>query len=180
MGRILRRDFYDRDTEIVARELAREDLGGRDDVGYVVLGRGAKPSARQASSPVRAATSTQIADIFHGNAIRNGLLPIVVDPERHAQLFELLAAVLRFIPYAGPWIAASLTSMAARASGWALSCRWDSSSSGTARSERTWPSQKTACSRVSSDVFLPTTTSTSTTTTTTREAGRSVVCASVA
>jgi 3-isopropylmalate/(R)-2-methylmalate dehydratase small subunit len=35
--------------------------------------------------------STSFADIFRGNALKNGLLPIVVEAERHRQLFELVA-----------------------------------------------------------------------------------------
>jgi len=41
---------------------------------------------------IRAVITTSCADIFRGNALKNGLLPIVVDHARHAQLFELLAA----------------------------------------------------------------------------------------
>ncbi|HEY7937058.1 MAG TPA: 3-isopropylmalate dehydratase small subunit [Candidatus Limnocylindrales bacterium] len=40
---------------------------------------------------IRAILSTSFADIFRGNALKNGLLPIVVEEERHRQLFELLA-----------------------------------------------------------------------------------------
>lgn len=40
---------------------------------------------------IRSVITTSCADIFRNNALKNGLLPIVVDPERHAQLFELLA-----------------------------------------------------------------------------------------
>jgi 3-isopropylmalate/(R)-2-methylmalate dehydratase small subunit len=40
---------------------------------------------------IRAVITTSCADIFRGNALKNGLLPIVVDPERHRQLFELVA-----------------------------------------------------------------------------------------
>ncbi len=39
----------------------------------------------------RAVISTSFADIFHNNALKNGLLPIVVDPETHRQLFDLMA-----------------------------------------------------------------------------------------
>jgi 3-isopropylmalate/(R)-2-methylmalate dehydratase small subunit len=39
----------------------------------------------------RAIVSTSFADIFRGNALKNGLLPIVVEHERHRQLFELVA-----------------------------------------------------------------------------------------
>jgi 3-isopropylmalate/(R)-2-methylmalate dehydratase small subunit len=37
----------------------------------------------------RAVISTSFADIFLSNALKNGLLPIVVDPETHASMFEL-------------------------------------------------------------------------------------------
>jgi 3-isopropylmalate/(R)-2-methylmalate dehydratase small subunit len=40
---------------------------------------------------INAVITTSCADIFRGNALKNGLLPIVVDPERLAQLFELVA-----------------------------------------------------------------------------------------
>ena len=36
----------------------------------------------------RAVVSTEIADIFTSNALKNGLLPVVVDPETHARLLE--------------------------------------------------------------------------------------------
>ncbi|HSL97743.1 MAG TPA: 3-isopropylmalate dehydratase small subunit [Candidatus Deferrimicrobiaceae bacterium] len=39
---------------------------------------------------LRAVITTSCADIFRGNSLKNGLLPIVVDPERHRQLFELV------------------------------------------------------------------------------------------
>ena len=39
---------------------------------------------------VRAVITTSCADIFRGNSLKNGLLPITVDPETHAQLFELV------------------------------------------------------------------------------------------
>jgi len=41
---------------------------------------------------IRAILSTSFADIFRSNSLKNGLLPIVVDEERHRQLFELVAA----------------------------------------------------------------------------------------
>lgn len=40
---------------------------------------------------IRAILSTSFADIFRSNALKNGLLPIVVEAERHRQLFELVA-----------------------------------------------------------------------------------------
>jgi len=39
---------------------------------------------------VRAILSTSYADIFRSNSLKNGVLPIVVDPATHARLFELL------------------------------------------------------------------------------------------
>ena len=39
---------------------------------------------------VQAVITTSFADIFQGNALKNGLLPIIVDPERLTQLFELV------------------------------------------------------------------------------------------
>jgi 3-isopropylmalate/(R)-2-methylmalate dehydratase small subunit len=41
---------------------------------------------------IRAILSTSFADIFRNNALKNGLLPIVVEAERHRQLFELVEA----------------------------------------------------------------------------------------
>ena len=40
---------------------------------------------------VRAILSTSYADIFRSNSLKNGVLPIIVDPATHAGLFELLA-----------------------------------------------------------------------------------------
>ena len=41
---------------------------------------------------IRAILSTSYADIFRSNSLKNGILPIVVDPATHVRLFELLAA----------------------------------------------------------------------------------------
>ena len=41
---------------------------------------------------IRAILSTSFADIFRNNALKNGLLPIVVEVEKHRQLFELVTA----------------------------------------------------------------------------------------
>jgi len=41
----------------------------------------------------RAVISTSFADIFRNNALKNGLLPIVVKPETHQMLFDLLEEV---------------------------------------------------------------------------------------
>ena len=40
---------------------------------------------------IRAVISSSCADIFRNNSLKNGLLPIVVDPATHAHLFELVA-----------------------------------------------------------------------------------------
>jgi 3-isopropylmalate/(R)-2-methylmalate dehydratase small subunit len=39
---------------------------------------------------IRTILSTSFADIFRSNCLKNGLLPIVVEAERHRQLFELV------------------------------------------------------------------------------------------
>jgi len=39
---------------------------------------------------IRAVITTSCADIFRGNCLKNGLLPILVDAEQHRQLFELV------------------------------------------------------------------------------------------
>jgi 3-isopropylmalate/(R)-2-methylmalate dehydratase small subunit len=41
---------------------------------------------------IRAILSTSFADIFRSNSLKNGLLPIVVDPETHRRLFDLVAS----------------------------------------------------------------------------------------
>jgi 3-isopropylmalate/(R)-2-methylmalate dehydratase small subunit len=42
---------------------------------------------------IRAILSTGFADIFRSNSLKNGLLPIVVDADRHRQLFDLVSRV---------------------------------------------------------------------------------------
>lgn len=39
---------------------------------------------------IRVVISTSFADIFRNNSLKNGLLPIVVDPATHARLFRML------------------------------------------------------------------------------------------
>ena len=39
---------------------------------------------------IQAILSTSFADIFRSNALKNGVLPIVVDPATHAALFEMV------------------------------------------------------------------------------------------
>lgn len=41
---------------------------------------------------LRAIISTSFADIFRNNALKNGLLPVAVDPESHRKLFEAAKA----------------------------------------------------------------------------------------
>jgi len=41
---------------------------------------------------IRAVFSTSFADIFRNNALKNGVLPIVVSPEMHARLFAMVEA----------------------------------------------------------------------------------------
>jgi 3-isopropylmalate/(R)-2-methylmalate dehydratase small subunit len=41
---------------------------------------------------IEAILSTSFADIFKSNALKNGVLPIVVDPAAHAALFEMVEA----------------------------------------------------------------------------------------
>ena len=41
---------------------------------------------------IGAILSTSYADIFRSNSLKNGVLPIVVDPATHARLFQLLTA----------------------------------------------------------------------------------------
>ncbi len=41
---------------------------------------------------IRAVITTGAADIFRNNALKNGLLPIIVSPEDHAALVDLLAS----------------------------------------------------------------------------------------
>lgn len=41
---------------------------------------------------IRAILSSSFADIFRSNALKNGLLPIVVESEQHRQLLEMVAA----------------------------------------------------------------------------------------
>ncbi len=41
---------------------------------------------------IRAVISTSFADIFRNNSLKNGLLPIVVDPDTHRRLWDMLDA----------------------------------------------------------------------------------------
>src|SRR5690349_22605586 len=41
---------------------------------------------------IQAILSTSFADIFRSNSLKNGVLPIVVDPDTHRLLFQLVAA----------------------------------------------------------------------------------------
>ena len=64
--------------------LAGDNFGcgsSREHAPWALLGYGFK-----------AVISTSFADIFRNNALKNGLLPIVVDADTHHRLFEMLAA----------------------------------------------------------------------------------------
>jgi 3-isopropylmalate/(R)-2-methylmalate dehydratase small subunit len=41
----------------------------------------------------RAVISTSFADIFRNNSLKNGLIPVIVDPQTHRMLFDLLEEV---------------------------------------------------------------------------------------
>ena len=41
----------------------------------------------------RAIISTSFADIFRNNSLKNGLIPVIVDPKTHQMLFDLLEEV---------------------------------------------------------------------------------------
>jgi 3-isopropylmalate/(R)-2-methylmalate dehydratase small subunit len=41
----------------------------------------------------RAVISTSFADIFRNNSLKNGLIPVIVDPQTHQMLFDLLEEV---------------------------------------------------------------------------------------
>jgi 3-isopropylmalate/(R)-2-methylmalate dehydratase small subunit len=43
----------------------------------------------------RAVISTSFADIFRNNALKNGLLPVIVDPETHRMLFDMVEELPR-------------------------------------------------------------------------------------
>ena len=43
----------------------------------------------------KAVVSTRIADIFRNNALKNGLLPVVLDPASHAKLLAAPGAEIR-------------------------------------------------------------------------------------
>lgn len=42
---------------------------------------------------LRAVISTSFADIFRNNSLKNGLIPVIVDPKTHQMLFDLLEEV---------------------------------------------------------------------------------------
>ena len=76
--------------------LNRPEMAGR---AILLAGANFGPGSSREHAPwallswgIRAVISTGFADIFRANSLKNGLLPIVVSPERHAALFELVAA----------------------------------------------------------------------------------------
>jgi 3-isopropylmalate/(R)-2-methylmalate dehydratase small subunit len=76
--------------------LDRPEMAGRQ---VLLAGENFGPGSSREHAPwalnswgIRAILSTSFADIFRSNALKNGLLPIVVEAEKHRQLFELVAA----------------------------------------------------------------------------------------
>ena len=79
-------DFVLNQPEMHGRQLllAGDNFGAgssREHAPWALLGYG-----------FRAVLSTSFADIFRNNALKNGLLPIVVEADEHQHLFELVAA----------------------------------------------------------------------------------------
>jgi 3-isopropylmalate/(R)-2-methylmalate dehydratase small subunit len=76
-------DFIFNKAEMHGRQvlLAGDNFGcgsSREHAPWALMGAG-----------FRAVISTSFADIFRNNSLKNGLLPIIVDKETHAQLFSL-------------------------------------------------------------------------------------------
>ncbi len=72
--------------------LNRPEAGG---AGILVAGRNFGCGSSREHAPwalldfgIRAVISTEIADIFRSNALKNGLLPLVIDSDTHAWLVE--------------------------------------------------------------------------------------------
>ena len=79
-----RPDFILNQPEMQGRQilLAGDNFGcgsSREHAPWALVGYG-----------FRAVISTSFADIFRNNALKNGLLPIVVDKDTHQQLFSLV------------------------------------------------------------------------------------------
>ncbi len=84
---------YEDDGALKADSLFREDA--RDDFGVLVAGHNFGCGSSREHAPwalldfgFRAVISTKIADIFTGNALKNGLVPVEVDAATHADLME--------------------------------------------------------------------------------------------
>ncbi len=78
-----RADFVVNKPEMTGRKilLAGDNFGcgsSREHAPWAITGAG-----------ITAVISTSFADIFRNNALKNGLLPIIVDKETHRQLFSL-------------------------------------------------------------------------------------------
>ncbi len=74
--------------------LDRPEMAGR---GILLVGDNFGAGSSREHAPwaltawgVRAILSTGFADIFRSNSLKNGLLPIVVDPATHARLVEIV------------------------------------------------------------------------------------------
>jgi 3-isopropylmalate/(R)-2-methylmalate dehydratase small subunit len=76
--------------------LDRPEMAGRQ---ILLAGRNFGSGSSREHAPwaltawgIRAVLSTGFADIFRANALKNGLLPVVVDGDTHRMLFDLVAA----------------------------------------------------------------------------------------
>jgi 3-isopropylmalate/(R)-2-methylmalate dehydratase small subunit len=76
--------------------LDRPEMAGR---GILLVGDNFGTGSSREHAPwalrswgIRAILSTSFADIFRSNALKNGVLPIVVDPATHATLFDMVDA----------------------------------------------------------------------------------------
>ncbi len=75
--------------------LDRPEMGGRQ---ILLVGDNFGAGSSREHAPwaltawgIRAILSTSFADIFRSNSMKNGILPIVVEAEKHRQLFEMIA-----------------------------------------------------------------------------------------
>ena len=89
---------YEEDGSLKAPRfiLDRPEMGGRQ---ILLVGDNFGAGSSREHAPwaltawgIRAILSTSFADIFRNNCLKNALLPIVVEAEKHRQLFDLVAA----------------------------------------------------------------------------------------
>jgi 3-isopropylmalate/(R)-2-methylmalate dehydratase small subunit len=99
LAEALFRDWrYEEDGSLKAPRfvLDRPEMGGRR---ILLVGDNFGAGSSREHAPwaltawgIRAILSTSFADIFRNNSLKNGLLPIVVEAEKHRQLFDMVAA----------------------------------------------------------------------------------------